>query len=384
MTESTTSPIPDSFEYGERAHAPCSPSTLKPRSVCVGFTNDPNGDKTFADRGTFGHECVEHETPGRVVNDIELAGAVKWCLDFKHKLIGEVYTYPHLPSRVLQEVCLYYFDQWGFTDLVVLDDAKNPRHAELADWKFARNFYHADSGQFWAYCLGLWNRFPTLDTINVHVVHPFLDKVDTAFFSRVYDMERLGAQVAAIIAAWRRNDPADYRVSAQCGYCGAAGKCSKLAKLATEVIERTTGSSLGIPEGAFDGPEITDPAVMAGLLAIRGGLEKAAKEWGRRSLDMYNSGTEIPGYELAERAGRATLGHPSSIYELVQDRLSLPDFLGACKVTKSELLDLYASTFGHGEKSPAKKKLAALLEDADLMIVGDDTHFLRKVKVTPE
>lgn len=385
MIEHEHSPTPpsatdDVAEHAERAHAPISPSTLKPRSVCVGFKNDPDSDKTLADRGTFGHECVEHETPGRVLNDPELRAGVNFCIALKRALINEQYEYPNLPARVLQEVCLYYFDQWGFVDLVVLNDATNPSHAEVADWKFARNFYAADSGQFWAYAVGLWNRYPTLDTVSVHVAHPFLDRIDRADFSREAHYELLSAKIAAVIAAVRRNDASDYRVTSQCGYCGAARNCSKLAKLAVEVIQASSGGGLDLPEDAFDSPQIEDPKVMAALLAIRAPLDKATKAWGKHSLEMWNGGTEIPGYELAERHGRATMGDAHSVYELVKDRLSFEDFLAACKVSQAELLDLYGSTAPHGSKGKFQQALRAQLEDAELVTFGDDSHFLRKKK----
>lgn len=359
--------------HGDRAHARLSPSSLKAKAICPGFRNDPDGDKSAADRGTLGHECVEKETPERIVDDEPLKLAVEKLIGYKHQIIFSAGP----DAQVFEEVRLEYFDQWGFSDLVIVNP--KTRHAHLLDWKFAWNFYKADSPQFWAYMLGIWRKWPFVDTITVHVCHPFLDKIDIEHFSREKDYDRLTASVKAVMVMADRNDPLDYQPSAQCAYCGHAAECGKLAQLGVEVARRYDETLLPkIPKGTLHGSEITDPQTMAELLRIKPALEKALSGWPKAAMEMYHSGTEIPGYELAQRVGKRQIENAAAVFELVKDKITLEQFLKeACQIRYSELEELYASTAPPRQKGKYKELLDAILCDADLIGGRGTTPYLK-------
>jgi hypothetical protein len=182
-----SAPVPDSG--ADRAHSRLSPSTLKGKAICPGFFSDPEGDKSAANRGTLGHKAIETRNPDLCGDDMQLRAAVEWCIQYQdHIVAGRAYV---------QEIKVYYFDQHGYFDILVPD-----KIADLLDWKFAYNEYEADSPQFWAYCVGVFDAYPQVEAIRVHVVHPFLNHmIDEELFTRKDHYNKFKMEIAAIIAA---------------------------------------------------------------------------------------------------------------------------------------------------------------------------------------
>lgn len=363
-----------SVAHSDRKHAPLSPSTLKSKAICPGFQNDPNGDKSFADRGTKGHEGVEKEDLSVAGNDESLRKAISLCLNYRRKLLrqrGKV--------QIFKEQKLKYHDgQWGFADDIWIGDT----HADLLDWKFAIYFYAADSPQFWCYCIGIWDRWQQIDTITVHAVHPFRAQVDVETFSRAKDYARLSGQIKSLISHARRNDPADYRVSDQCRFCGNAGKCVKLALLGREIALRYS-DELVLPEGTLHGSQITDPDTFSTLLQIKPVVEKATGGWNKAALELWDSGVAIPEYETVEKGGNRSISSAKAALDVV--RLEFP------KVTAEQLLDfvdlsatqldaLVNALAPRGDKKHAIKRVNGLLADEEILTRGGGSRYLKKIR----
>lgn len=374
IEERTESPA---LKHESRKHSPYSPSALKALSVCSGYKVDPDADTKFADRGSLGHECVENETPERITDDPFLKQAVNWCLSYRSHLLRNLSkrgTY-----TIYKETDLPYFDQWGFADLVILSN--EGKDADLVDWKFTNPLHAADGPQFYAYCLGIWNRWPSVDQITVRVVHPFRSQIDVEHFNRQEHLGAFETKVLALIKRGERNDPEEYQPSSQCAYCGRAGKCKALARVGVEVGLRYERTFLKIPEdGSLHGSEVDDPVTMALLLKLAPVLEKAARGWKKAGVEMWISGTEVPGYELAHTAGRRVIDSARATYEIVKDRVHLDQFLDCCSVSVPELEDLYAATAKRGDKGKSKQQLMAKLEDENLLSSGAGSDHLRPVR----
>jgi len=377
MTSTTESNSSLSLKHSERKHAPYSPSALKPLAICSGYRNDESGDRKYADRGSLGHECVEENTPDKITDDPTLKQSVIWCIAYKKHLITKASKQGEY--RLLPETELRYFDQWGYCDLIILSNKET--HAVLVDWKFANHFYAADSPQFWAYCLGIWNRWQSVETIDVHVVHPFRGQIDIESFSRSAHYDLFSARVLALVERGKRNDPAEYQPSSQCAYCGHAGTCPALARIGMEIGARYDETFVVVPPaGSIHGSEVADPATMAALLRLAPVMEKAVRGWRKAGVDMWNQGTEIPGFELAHTAGRRVLDSARAAYAVVKTRIPFEQYLDACSVSVPELEKLYASTAKRGEKEKSKSQLMALLEDENLLSSGAGSMHLRPVR----
>jgi hypothetical protein len=369
----------------ERKHAPLSPSVLKSKAICPGYFSDPTGDSSFADRGTLGHKAVELEDPSLCGDDTGLRKAVEKCIAYKIKVTGRGFsgyrgmnwaeTGPNPTEGVFQEIRLDYFDQYGFCDLIRVWH----KEVDVVDWKFAYRFYPADSPQFHAYCLGVWDKWPAVETIRVHVPHPFRDEIDLETFTRSKDYSRLSGQVAAIIARAKANDPSTYTISEQCAYCGFAGRCSKLAGVGLEIARRYS-PDLQLPPGSLHGSEVTDPKVFATLLHVAPAVEKAVSGWKRAALDMWDAGTAIPDFEIASRSGRRSIASAKAAYEVVKDKVPVDQFLEACSVSPTQLEDLYVAAFPRGQKQKAKEVLEGLLVDQEILTAGGESRHLRPIR----
>ncbi len=360
----------------ERKHAKLSPSALKAKSICSGFISDPTGDHKASERGTLGHKAVESENPDLCKDDKTLRAAVEKCLAYKKTMI---------PGRtVLQEVKFPYFEQWGFCDLIAI----KKDHARLLDWKFAYNFYEADSPQFWAYSLGAWDMYPRVETIEVHVIHPFLDALDVKVFTRTEHYSEFQVKIKGVMAKVYLNRPEDYVVTGQCAWCGFAGECSKLAEIGVKVGQRYA-NKIEIPEDTnFHGSAVTDPNIMGLLVRLAPIVKKAAGGWGKAALKMWDSGVNIPGVKEARKGGRrekikAAVGYQIIKEHFIQD-LSPELFLANCEVPATALDKIVSEGTARGGKKDAVKYLAAYLEDEDALGRGAEGRFLVPLKQDEE
>lgn len=366
-----------------RKHARLSPSTLKGKAICSGFRNDPSGDKTASNRGTLGHKCVEEEKPELAGDDEQLKAAAVRCIAYKKVLRHRLFAHPDGKGKFRserQEVRLPYFDQWGFCDLLLMAGS----FAILADWKFAFNFHPASGPQFQAYLIGVWDKYPLIETIEVHTVHPFLNQVDIETYTRAGHYSTHSTDLLSIIAKSNLDRPEDYRITDQCRYCGFAGKCWKLAD-AGLTIGRSYAPDIEIPETTtFHGSEVTDPRTLADLHTLAPIMIQAAGGWKKAALDMNDSGTPIPGYEIATKAGKRSVTSAKIAYQIIKKnfapQMQPEDFLAHCDVTVGGLEELVGAASPKGMKGKNQALLEAHLEDEDCMTFGGGSRYLRKIK----
>lgn len=382
-----TQPVAVVLAHSDRKHAPLSPSTLKSKAICPGYINDPKGDKSAADRGTRGHEAVEKNDPSLVAHDPNLKTAVERCIAYKRRIAGKLmgyvpprWPYPILGPQMYQEVRLDYIDgQWGFVDCVL----SSYDIGHILDWKFAKNFYPADSPQFWAYTIGAFDKWEHLSTITVHAVHPFLNEADVVSFSREKDYDRLVAQIKAIIVHAKRNDPADYQVSQQCQYCGLAGKCTKLASLGYEIAQRYA-PDLDLPQGTLHGSQVTDPATFTALLRLKPIVEKAAEGWSRAALELWDAGQAIPGYEPVQRAGKRSIASAKAAYDVIKreakGELKPEDFIQFCDLKATSVDEIIKLLSKRGAKKDEVARINAVLTDEEILTKGGGARFLGQSK----
>lgn len=356
----------------ERDHAEHSPSSLKEKAKCPGFRNDNTRDKSAADRGSLGHLAVEKENLDVIPPDDEfLRVSAGLCLAYLRKLregISEKIT-------DIRERRYRVQDQFGHIDHVMLHGTA----AELVDYKFAWGKYEADSPQFWAYAIGIFDAHPEVKKIKVHVLLPFQGFIDVVEWTRESDYERLSAQVAAIVAAARRNDPAQYQTGDHCSWCANRADCHKLNQIALTVANKYKADELALPP-EFDPALITDPEKIA--LAKR--IAPILKEWGEkvnaRALELRLSGVEIPGWELAERATAFEIKDPQLAWEAVKDKITPEAFAACADIKIGELEKAVARTAPRGQVAKTKTALRESLISVGAAKVEGTITFLKKCK----
>jgi hypothetical protein len=354
------------------------PSMLERKAICPGYKRDDTGDETYAEQGRLCHKAVE--TADLTPIPDELKNAVQKCIDFKQNAIASYGA--QIGIQIMSEVKLPYLDQHGYADVLIIN--LPAKEAQVIDWKFANNFYPADSPQFHAYCVAIWDKYP-VDDIMVTVVHPFFaeNEVDGQAFMRSRDYDKFYAEIAAIIARGRKNDPADYRISAQCAFCGFAGQCSKLAALGIEVAQRYA-TELELPEGSLHGSDVTNPEKMGQLLDLRAIITQAVSGWGQAGMAMLHGGKDIPGYEIGHRNGRRGIGSAAAAWKLIKEEfvpgIEPEDFLEHCTATATGLDKLISDATPTGQKAKRITMLKCRMEDEDILTSGVGSDFVRKVR----
>ena len=352
----------------EREHSEHSPSSLKEKAKCSGFRNDQTRDTTAADRGTLGHEAVEKRNLDILPpEDRRLRDAAALCIKYLDRLPT---------GRVIREGRYTMVDQFGHIDHIIIHGDT----AEMVDYKFAFGHYEADSPQFWAYALGIWDAHPEVEHLNVHVLLPFQGVIDRESWSRGGDYSRLAEQTISIIEAARRDDPLTYQTGAHCAWCERRAVCPKLTSLALTIAAKHKPDELTLP-AQFDPALITDPDVIS--LAKRAApiMRSWADKVDSRALEMrVSEGIEIPGFELAERSTPFKITDAQAAWDVVKDRLTPEAFAACADVSIGDLEDAIARTVGRGGKARAKVDLRHALIDASAAKTEGSYNYLKKSK----
>jgi len=360
----------------EKEHSKHSPSSLENKRKCEGWFNDPdpNRDSSAADRGTLGHLMCEKEDFTLAPDDPVLTENAKKCFDF----LQQFYR-PGSAHR--KELRLQIQDQFGHLDhLFIHKDGS----ADLIDLKFAQNIYRADSAQFWAYMIGVWDAFQEIDEIRVWVLHPFLDHVDTETFSRAKSYGVLNEVVRKIIERAENPDPDRFQIGKHCNYCGRLATCKKWAQFGVEVASKygAGGELYKLPDDTSHGSDISDVKALAVLWKIAPIVKKAADGWRKAALEKRMEGEDIPGLELFEKQGAREINNAVAAFNAVSDKIDPKDFIEACDVKIGALEKLFADSFPRGKKASSKKELMARLLDADAVSSGAPVPMLRELKST--
>jgi hypothetical protein len=355
----------------EREHSKHSPSSLKEKAKCPGFRNDNTRDTSAADRGVLGHAAVEKENLDIIPNDDpKLREAAEMCLKYLSYLRGKLVDIEEIRERKY-----WVLDQFGHVDHIILHGIC----AELIDYKFAWGKYEADSPQFWAYAIGIFDAHPEVQKINIHVLLPFQDVIDVESFSRETDYDRLCSQVSAIVAAAESDRVEDYATGGHCTWCMRRAECPKLREIALTIAKEYKPEELLIPE-QYDPALITDPEKMALAKKLSPIMKSWAEKVERRALEMRrDEGIEIPGFELAEKNSPFKVTDPQAAWEVVKDKITPEAFAACADISIGELEKAVARTAERGQMAKAKAALRDSLIDANAAKVDGKIQYLKKI-----
>jgi hypothetical protein len=271
-------------------------------------------------------------------------------------------------------------DQSGHIDHLFLQEDGT---ADMVDLKFAYGAgYKADSPQFWAYCLGVWDKFPTVETIRVWVLLPFVDEVDTDTFTRTEHYDLFYASGKKIIELAEAADPSTFRVGRHCSWCARIKNCRKWAEFGVELANRYLGEGdkYALPETSVHGSEITDPETLTVLWRIAPILKTATEGWRKAALEARMDGQDLPGLELFERRGTREITDAPGAYEAVKDVLTAEELLSAADLKVGALEKLWQSKQPHGQKKASLEELTTRLLEASALTSGAPTLMLKESK----
>ena len=355
----------------ERPHAEHSPSGLHYKEICPGFKNRGESGPA-AEEGTLLHKALE--TGGIEGLTDEQLQCVVMCREYVQELEHQACV--RGPFVIHREVKLDIANglTFGTADFLLLGNGC----AELVDFKMGRNpVPDAEvNPQMQAYALGVFERFPELQTLKVHILLPRRDEVSTAVYHRA-DMPRLRLRIDTIIA---RCEAAEQQLcpTEHCIYCARQATCSALHQHAL-VVANGYDEELKLPEQFHPG-QIVDPAMMSRALAVARVMEKWCESVKHHALQMRLGGQEIPGNELRARAGTRKIIDPLAAWAAVRDRITPDQFVGCCDVSLPKLETIFAEAAPRGAKSKAKQELSEALADLGIVETAKESFYLAKTR----
>jgi len=368
----TPEPASAEVDHAARAHARYSPSSLTYREICPNWENDedPEKDTSAADRGTRIHECIEMEDLTKLDGEDYLVAEM--CLNYTEGL-------KQPGTIVLKEQRLNVLDQYGTVDWIGIRGS----HADVVDYKTGRRSVpDAEiNAQLWAYMLGVWDRFPQVDTIEGHLLLPRRDEVSRHVFSRGADYERIKLRISTIIARAEAKEIFNATPKG-CEFCGKKGSCPALASVALTIAatEKLAENAEGTAESL--GLDVNDPATIGRLLTTASIVEKWAVKVRDEALRLaLYEGVEIPGYEKTERSAPRAVTSAFGAWEAVKHVMTAENFMASVsRISITELEKNFAATAEKGKKGRSKQMLENLLRDAGVLKEEGSITYLRAVK----
>jgi hypothetical protein len=356
----------------ERPHAEHSPSSLALKEVCPGFRPDSAPSAASAE-GTRCHHALE--TGDDEGLDDEQLQVVGMCRDYAAGIESQARA--HGEVTVLREVKLSIAGglTFGTADLVV---ASTNATADLIDFKFGRNPVAdaEENVQMQCYALGVFERFPAVSTVNVHILLPRRDEVSTATYNRS-DESRLRLRIETIIARASQPEPDLYPTDG-CLWCRSKGTCAALHNHALSIASGYS-DELVLPDQVHPS-HIVNPTVMARALQVARVMEKWCESVRHHALKMRLSGVEIPGHELRTRSGARKINDALAAWAVVRDRVDPDRFIACCDVSLPKLEEAISADAPRGGKAKAKHELCESLVAVGAYEAGGETTYLTRTR----
>lgn len=361
------------------AHHEFSPSQLAYREACPGWQPEEGEHSPQAAEGTMMHKALETQDL-KGLNE-EQTRCVSLVSDLFATMKEEL-DKPDTQTEVHQELQLQIMGlTFGTADLVLV----NGEYAKIGDAKFGWTPVEDSETnlQGWAYAIGVLEKWPSVNYIEVVFAQPRLDSVSKAHFYRKADSERMKLRIAAVIARAKNHKPEDLRPSEfSCLYCGAKATCLALHKkalvISNKFIELAPDKEL---LDLYNPEQLSTPELRGKAEILRRILEPWCDKVRKENLKhVLETGEEIPGFEVKSRAGRRSVSDPQITWELVKDKLTPEEFAAVTEVSVAQLLKAYSDKAPRGSKEKLKQEIEDRLTDAGVLQGSDEIRYLQRIK----
>jgi hypothetical protein len=265
----------------------------------------------------------------------------------------------------------------GKADLVVL----YANTAELVDYKAGRNAVDdaAVNDQQKAYVVAMFQRWPHLKAVRVHLLMPRRDEVSTHTFS-ADDVPRLRADLASIIVTAERYHRENLTAprTDTCLWCAKRHSCPAVVGTAL-AIAKGYDAELQVP-AEFHPSKVTDPKAMAAMLDAASVMDKWVQSARHHFTQAMLNGADIPGYELREKKAARSVDDAMAAYAVVREVIDRDEFLAACSISLPALEKAWCEKAPRGQKGKAKEELVSKLIEVGALKQGAPSHYLGRVK----
>lgn len=381
----------------ERVHHPYSPSTLQNLEACPCFEQDQKSDPhPRALAGTKAHRVTETAEDDHTLSDDDAEAAAE-CMDFynQRKQLMQDARDIALDQRPLSERHLYFREiseltetylpvddeetTAGYFDRAIIDHTG--KYAEAFDWKFGQWGIEKCENNLQAisYVLGLFKKFPALESIRFFFKQPALQLVSEHVFSRS-EIPALLLRVKVVVARARAaRAGGDFRtanpVIPACLFCRHVGICPKVTELACRVGSKF--APLKIPESVTPSM-IQDPQNTGLGMQLAQVLKVWSDAFRSVTADRVLRGAPLPdGYELRSRDGSRKVVDEPGFKKIALGILSESEYQTATDVSIGAVEKLIGDKMPRGSKKEAIQKFKTDLETAGVVERGSPACFLQ-------
>jgi hypothetical protein len=372
----------------ESTHAVTSPSTFKAREICASYLPDEETTKA-AERGSMLHLLLQNhgykatkakEAKALVEGDeIQLQMVCDYIEPFEKK------NAKSRTARILRE---HKFDlsslhipdcDKGTGDLLLLDiDAA---HIDLMDYKFG--WIEVDDAedniQLGIYVLGAFAENPWAKTVMAHILQPARDEVSTHLFTRD-DVAPILLRAKTISERVRREGGKTFNpVVDNCLWCDRKGTCLALHAM---VLKASKQANLVVPDGVLVPEDFNDVANSGDVYDFAEIVIKWAQAIKYHIIELSAAGNEIPGHELRETNGKASIVDPCGVQELLERDYGVPlaDFLAVSNPSITAAQALVAKYADYGEKGKKSQEMRSAILGEGMVATGNPSRFLVRIK----
>jgi hypothetical protein len=375
-------------DHSIRGHSKYSPSGMKSYRDCPGFTRDENSPThPITEQGTRIHEALDAEN-SKLLNedDDEEQELYDLCMGVQEQIIEEFEEQQGKDLTLIKEPALKFlqgtpYEQTGHIDVLVLDAGVT--HADITDWKFGYNqVERADINlQGKGYSLGVFENYPTVQTVKVRFVQPRCDMISEHVFHRDPDVLKIREEYLRIISTVESPTKIlNPKPDGACRYCKLNGSCTALnTKVVKQASVLSDDPDMIKPEELEN---MEDPRVRGRLLTLANWLIEWADAVKKSQMNWYREiGTEPEGYYLVSKKGSRSVSEPLLAYEAIKNEVPIEVFIEkTCKVSLGKLEKIYASHSPTKTTQGAKASLNHKLEELDAINPSFDTQYFRKQK----
>lgn len=373
------------------AHAKWSPSKLKYVELCPGFDGREGGVNPAAEMGTRIHEALEKMDLDLLTDNWERLIAER-CLETyqdiveRHGWTGQPYTTHH---EIRLEISLGEdMETFGTCDvLLTLGDV-----GIAVDYKTGRGGIDDASinTQAQAYVLGSFQRHPELSTIHFYFIVPQRDEVSFHTYKRE-DCGRIQLRLNTVIRraeqfqyVWKNRGGVPVEMFNPqpnlCEFCANQWKCHAVTTKVFDIANKYGTDGLPVPTKVH-GSETDDPEDMAKLLRLVPVIQAWIDGVKARSKQMaFDEGTEIPGFDPKERAGRRSISSASAAWDALTQTLpdlTVEDFMATLgTVSFNEVVELVKNAAPRGKKTGEANRFEDLLLEMGVLDQAPPSQYL--------
>jgi hypothetical protein len=212
-----------------------------------------------------------------------------------------------------------------------------------------------------------------------HILQPARDEVSTHLFTRD-DVAPILLRAKTISERVRREGGKTFNpVVDNCLWCDRKATCLALHAM---VLKASKQANLVVPDGVLVPEDFNDVANSGDVYDFAEIVIKWAQAIKYHIIELSAAGHEIPGHELRETNGKASIVDPCGVQEILERDYGVPlaDFLAVSNPSITAAQALVAKYAEYGEKGKKSQEMRSAILGEGMVATGNPSRFLVRIK----